>query len=127
MFIFITFEQLKVKINLCEVLEPRPKGSENRAPDIIVSQSDEIPVITHENAGQIGQIGGQISGQFVDDNEEMHRIMAEQSGQNSDDSEDDEDISNSVESKVGCNLFRSPSGKGAKDCLKRLIQHYKIL
>ena len=104
-----------------------PKGSENRAPDIIVSQPDEIPVITHENAGQIGQIGGQISGQFVDDNEEMHRIMAEQSGQNSDDSEDDEDISNSSESKVGCNLFRSTSGKGAKDCLKRLIQHYKIL
>ena len=124
MFIFITFEQLKVKINLSEVLEPRPKGSENRAPDIIVSQSDEIPGITHENAGQIGQIsghGGQIGGQFVDDNEEMHRIMAEQSGQNSDDSEDDEDISNSVESKVGCNLFRSTSGKGAKDCLKRLI------
>ena len=53
----------------------------------------------------------------------MHRIMAEQSGQNSD-SEDDEDISNSEESKVGCNLFRSTSGKGAKDCLsliKRLI------
>lgn len=123
MFIFITFEQLKVKINLSEVLEPRPKGSENRAPDIIVSQSDEIPVITHENAGQIGQISGHASsGQhFVDDNEEMHRIMAEQSGQNSDDSEDDEDISNSVESKVGCNLFRSTSGKGAKDCLKQTI------
>ena len=109
MFIFITFEQLKW--NLSEVLEPRPKGSENRAPDIIVSQSDEIPVITHENVGQIGQIGGQ----FVDDNEEMHRIMAEQSGQNSDSEDDIEDIAHSEESKVGCNLFRSTSGKGGKE------------
>ena len=54
----------------------------------------------------------------------MHRIMAEQSGQNSD-SEDDEDISNSEESKVGCNLFRSTSGKGAKDCLS-LIKRLKF-
>ena len=44
--------------------------------------------------------------------------MAEQSGQNSD-SEDEEEISNSDESKVGCNLFRSTSGKGGKDCLAK--------
>ena len=110
MFLFIAFWAIKTKINLSEVLEPRPKGSENRAPDIIVSQSDEIPVPTHENHAGVGQ--------FVDDNEEMHRIMAEQSGQNSD-SEDEEEISNSDESKVGCNLFRSTSGKGGKDCLAK--------
>ena len=41
--------------------------------------------------------------------------MAEQSGQNSDSEDDIEDIAHSEESKVGCNLFRSTSGKGGKE------------